>query len=52
MIINNNNKNVSPLAEPPGLCNILLLEVFESFLTSDECELHLPQCNPIPSSLL
>ena len=31
-----NTKNISPLTEHPGLCNILLLEALESFLTKDE----------------
>lgn len=31
-------QNVSPLAELPGLCSILLLEAFKSFLTKDECK--------------
>lgn len=32
-------KKVCPLPEPPGLCNILLLEMFNSFLTKDGHEI-------------
>lgn len=31
-------KNLSLLAESPGLCNILLLEAFKPFLTKDKCK--------------